>query len=102
MDDELLRELRAQTAILRIAFRHEIESVAAELRSDPLASAIIDALSESGSMRSGVLWADVRAAQANAVRRTFNRRLAALAEAGVVNRTGAGPSSTYELTGLIQ
>ncbi len=102
MDEEVLRELRVQTSILRIAFRGEIEAVGDSLRKDSLAAAIIEALSENGSMRGGALWEQVLASCPGSVRRTFNRRLSSLGEAGVVSRSGAGSGSQYELTGLIQ
>ncbi len=102
MDDEILRELQVQTSILRIAFKKEIESLSAELRGDELTSAIVEVLGDEGDTKTGVLWSAVKAAYPGAVRRTFGRRLAALAESGVLRRTGAGSSTSYELTGLVQ
>ena len=101
MNEEIVRELQVQSAILRIAFKEQIESLSDELRGDGLASAIIDVLADEGPTASGDLWTGVKALETSAVRRTFVRRLTWLAEIGAVRRVGAGRSTSYELTGLL-
>ena len=103
-EDQMIKELRLQTAILRAAFRNELESLSAEIRADPLSAAILDVLQESGPLPSGDLRTKALArtgpGRGNSDR-TVVRRLSTLEEKGIVRRLGSGPSVVVELTGLV-
>lgn len=104
LEEDLLRETRLQTAILRVAFKDRIEAVAGEIRKDAVSAAIVDHLAENGRTQSGALRdaAIKTVPQGTDVSpRTISRRLADLENKGVVERIGQGRNTEYELTGLI-
>lgn len=105
IEEELLREMRLQNAILRAAFGDRIDALAREVRQDAVSTAVVGVLSENGRTLSGALKDAVakKVPEGTDVSpRTTTRRLADLENRGVVKRTGQGPSTGYELTGLIE
>lgn len=101
IEEQLLREVQMQTAILRAAHRGALTDLARELREDDASGAIMEALSESSEPLSARAISDTVAGTTEVSHRTVQARLAHLEELGVVRRIGAGPSTRYELTGLI-
>lgn len=55
IEDELLREIRLQNAILRAAFRDRIDALAREVHQDAVSAAVVEVLSENGRTASGSL-----------------------------------------------
>ena len=104
IEEQLLREARLQTAILKAGFRDKIDALANELRTDPVSSGIVDYLGQNDNTRSGTLKEAVTKAlpkDADASPRTITRRLADLENKGVIERLGQGANTEYRLTGLI-
>lgn len=99
--NELLSELRLQTAILRAGFRAELDALVLQVRGDELSSAILDVLG-SGPQSAGNLQIKVRALLPKTSERTMRRRLGSLVEVGALRRNGAGSQISYELTGLLE
>jgi len=105
LEEDLLREARLQSAILKAAFRDRIEALAKEIRSDPVSAAIVAHLAENGRTQSGALKeAAMKGVPegTDASPRTMTRRLADLENKGVVERIGQGRTTDYELTRLIE
>ena len=104
IEEELLREIRLQNAILRAAFRDRIDGLAREVHQDAVSAAVIEVLRENGRIASGALKGAVaeKVPQGTDVSsRTISRRLADLANKGVVEQIGHGRTTGYELTRLI-
>lgn len=104
LEEDLLRETRLQTAILKAAFRDRIDALAKEIREDAVSAAIVDHLEENGRTQSGTLKDAVMKTVpegTDASPRTIARRLSDLENKGVLERLGQGPKTEYELTGLI-
>ncbi len=105
IEEELLREIRLQNAILRAAFRDRIDGLAREVREDAVSAAVVEVLSEKGRTPAGALKEAVaeKVPQGTDVSsRTINRRLADLENKGVVEQIGQGRTTEYELTRLIE
>ncbi len=105
IEEELLREIRLQNAILRAAFRDRIEGLDREVRQDAVSAAVVEVLSDKGRTPAGALKEAVakKVSQGTDVSsRTINRRLADLENKGVVERIGQGRTTEYELTRLIE
>lgn len=101
-EDGILAELRLQTAILRAAFHEQLTNLSGQLHEDKPTSAVLAVLAEHGtSLPSRELQNRVIILEPSAGRRTITRRLAYLESIGVVIRTGAGPATAYESTGLV-
>ena len=104
IEEELLREMRLQNAILRAAFRDRIDLLAREVKEDAVSAAVIEALRENGRSASGALKKAVaeKVPQGTDVSsRTISRRLADLETKGVLEHIGQGRTTEYELTGLV-
>ncbi len=101
IEEQLLREVRMQTAILRAAHRGALTDLATELHEDEASGAVMEALSESAEPLSARAISNVVAGTTKVSHRTVQARLAYLEELGVARRLGSGPSTRYELTGLI-
>jgi DNA-binding HxlR family transcriptional regulator len=97
---EVVNEIRLQTAILKAAHRPALEALASEVRADELSQAIVEAL-EPGTMSATALRNLVLKKVPGAADRTLSRRLGNLVERGVIRRLGNGPQASYELTGLL-
>jgi hypothetical protein len=105
IEEELLREIRLQNAILRAAFRDRIDALAREVRQDPVSAAVLEALRENGRMPSGALKDAVMnnvPKGTDVSLRTITRRLADLENKGVVEQIGQSRNTGYELTRLIE
>ena len=105
LEEEMLREIRLQTAILKAAFRDRIDAFMEEVRADHVATGIIDHLDQNRRTRSGVLKAAVAKAMpqgTDASTRTISRRLAELENKGAIEKLGQGNNTEYQLTGLIR
>lgn len=105
LEDELLREVRLQSAILRAAFRDRIDALAREVHQDAVSRVVVEVLSESGRTAAGALKDAVvkRVPEGTDVSpRTISRRLADLENKGVVEQIGQGRSTEYVLTRLIE
>lgn len=104
MQEELLREARVQTAILRAGFKDKLDALANEVHSDAVSAAIVSHLRDHGRTKSGPLKdAVVKLVPpgTDASSRTILRRLGDLERDGVVERVGQAANTEYELTGLI-
>lgn len=104
MQDELLREARLQTAILRAGFKERLDALAQAVNSDKVSAAILIHLRESGKTKSGALKeavAKLVPSGTDVSGRTVTRRLSDLENEGVVERSGQAQNTEYNLTGLI-
>ena len=101
IDEQLLREVQMQTAILRAAYREVLSDMEEHLRSDTTFSAIIKVMEECTEGVAAGTLIEHAATAANSSKRTIQRRLSKLEEMGVVRRTGRGSNIKYELTGLV-
>ena len=104
IEEDLLREMRLQNAILRAAFRDRIDALVREVREDVVSNAIVEVLSAGGRTSSGALKDAVGGevpAGTDASSRTISRRLSDLENKGIVEQTGQGRNTEYELTGLV-
>ncbi|HEU0074831.1 MAG TPA: hypothetical protein VFS30_12590 [Dehalococcoidia bacterium] len=98
--EDLAKELRLQTAILRAAFRTQLSEFSQELLADEVNRAILGSL-EGGVMPSASLQEAVFAQVPTVSGRTITRRISSLVEVGVLRRSGHGVQTTLELTGLL-
>jgi DNA-binding HxlR family transcriptional regulator len=104
MEEDLLREARLQTAILKAAFRDRLEALAKQIEMDKVSAAIVSHLKEHPKAKSALLKAAVMKGVpqgTDASDRTISRRLSDLENKGVVERSGQGSNTEYMLTGLI-
>ena len=104
IEEDLLREMRLQNAILKAAFGDRIEALARKVEEDAVSRAIVEVLRERDRTSSGALKDAVteRLPQgSDASSRTMTRRLADLENKGVIEQIGQGRSVDYRLTGLI-
>ena len=104
IEEELLREMRLQNAILKAAFGDRIEALARKVDDDSVSRTIVDVLRDRGRTPSGVLKdavAEKLPQGSDASSRTMNRRLADLEKKGVLEQIGQGSTTEYELTGLV-
>lgn len=97
--DELVERLDQLIALVKIGFSNELQRAQEDLKGDPVGSAIIRSL-EDGPMASGDLKEAV-SRSAKVSNRTVQRSLGALARRGLVRVEGSGPSTTYQLTGIL-
>lgn len=99
-DAEILRRLDKMLAILQLAHHDAIEQGRARIRADDLNAAILESAAK--KIGGGDL---VKAAQKGAKDKpspsTIQRRVASLVDQGALERSGAGPSTAYEATGLV-
>jgi DNA-binding HxlR family transcriptional regulator len=104
MQDELLREARLQTALLRAGFKDRLDALAKTVNADPVSAAIVSYLRDNGHTKSSALKdavAKLVPQTTDASNRTILRRLADLENDGVVERAGQAINTEYCLTGLI-
>lgn len=101
IEEQVLREMQMQTAILRAAHSAVLTKLAEDLRSDEVNAAIIAALSDAPEAVSAGTLIDQVVREKSKSKRTIQRRFNSLEEIGVVRRIGTGSSIKYELTGLV-
>lgn len=104
IEEDLLKEMRLQSAILRAAFRDRIDALAREVEQDPVAASVVNVLRENGRMASGTLKDAVskRVPKGTDIsQRTIARRFADLENKGVIEQIGQSRNTEYELTRLI-
>ncbi|MEX0787046.1 MAG: hypothetical protein WD939_10455 [Dehalococcoidia bacterium] len=105
MENEVIEELRLQTAILRAGFKKDLDALAEAAASNEVSAAIIAHLRENGgSTKSSDLKAAIPKmvpSGTEASGRTIARRLAGLENIGVLVRTGQAQNTEYRLTGLV-
>lgn len=104
IEEDLLREMRLQNAILKAAFGDRIEALARKVEDDAVSRAIVEVLRERGRTASGALKeaaAELLPQASDPSSRTMNRRLADLENKGVIEQIGQGRTVDYQLTGLI-
>lgn len=100
MAEELIAEkLDTVIALLQLAFHDQIERARQQIRSDPVAAAILDHADGEG-IEAGQLQARV-AEQTKQSSRTVRRRIAALVEQKALVQLGSGPATRYRSTNLI-
>ena len=101
IEEELLREAQMQTAILRAAHREALSELSASLRSNDTSAAIMEALRQKAGPLAARELTDGVTNSAKVSLRTVQARVSHLEEMGVLRRLGAGPNTSYELTGLL-
>jgi len=99
-DEEVLRRLDKVIAILQLAHHEDIEQGRARILADDLNAAILDAAAKK-TPSGQLLKAAQRSAKGTPSKATVQRRIAALVDQGALERSGAGPSTAYEATGLV-
>ena len=104
MPDDVLQELRLQTAILRAGFKDQLNALAETSTSDRVAAAIVSHLRDHGPAKSAALKEAVPKivpSGTDVSNRTIVRRLAELENTGIVERSGQTSNIEYRLSGLI-
>lgn len=104
MADEVLEELRLQTAILRAGFKKDLDALAEVATEDAVSAAIVAHLREAGPTKSVALKEAVTKivpAGTDASNRTIQRRLVNLENSGVIARSGQSQNTEFRLSGLI-
>lgn len=97
-DNEITERLDTIIALINLAFAESIERAKQELMTDPVATAVVDALS-GGPLSAGDL--KQRAADScGQSERTVSRRISSLTAQKVIEQSGSGPRSIYRATGL--
>lgn len=99
IDEELAEKLDTIIGLLNLAFAEPIQRARAEVLSDPVKAAVVDALGPA-PMDAGALQMAVSAVTRQS-ERTVARRLSELVAQGVVIRLGAGSKVRYRLSGLM-
>jgi len=97
-NEDVIERLDRLAAIMQLAPRGQIDASRAAIRADKVNAAILDAakkLTPAAKLKAAVMK------KTNAGASTFSERLAALVEAGLVEKQGGGPASQYKATGLI-
>jgi hypothetical protein len=97
--DEVVRRLDRMIAILRLAYRTEIDRAKAAIRSDAVSGTILDIAAEDW-VKSGDLQRQVAAATGSSTR-TVRSRLQELLMDQALEQRGAGVATEYRSTGLI-
>lgn len=92
------RELKVQTALLRLVNRDAIERERAQVLSDPVSEALL--WNAHAPIEAGPLKEVARKASGQSPA-TISRRLTDLVERGLLERSGSGGRVTYIITGLI-
>jgi hypothetical protein len=98
-DSEILERLDKMLAILQLAHYEQIESARQRIRMDGLNAAILDGASK--RISAGGLIKKAEASAGGPSGSTVKRRIAALVDQGALDRSGAGPTTAYEATGLV-
>lgn len=98
-DDEVLERLDRIATLLEVGFSEQIERVRADVRKDPVAAAVLDAVSD-GWKASGDIKRVV-STSAKVSEKTVQRALAALHDRGAVQARGTGPTTSYRSAGVL-
>lgn len=98
-DDEVLERLDRIVTLLEVGFADQIDKARAEVRTDPVAAAILDAVSD-GWVGSGDIKRSV-SKSAKVSEKTVQRALAALHERGALRVRGTGPTTNYRSAGVL-
>lgn len=96
---DIVERLDHLIALLRVGFADRIDKLREDLRTDPVSSAILDAVAE-GWLSSGELQRSV-SKTAKVSDRTVLRSLNALAERGLLDVRGSGRSTSYRSSGIL-
>lgn len=98
-DEEVLERLDRIATLLEIGFAEQIERARVELRTDPVAAAVVDTVRDDW-LASG----DIKRAVSNSAKvseKTVQRSLAALVARGAVRVRGTGPTVSYRSAGVL-
>jgi hypothetical protein len=97
-DDEILRELRAIRATLRLAFAPQLDDALQKIQADEISAAILEHAEE--WVASGALQQTV-SKQTKRTDRAVRGRFGSLIAQGVLEARGAGRTLEYRRTGLL-
>ncbi len=97
-NEEIANRLDTIIAILRLAYRDNIDAARSTIRSDAVSAAILD--NTTTWTRSAQLTSAVRSKTKQSYP-TVNRRINDLLAAGALERKGAGSATEYRSRGLI-
>ncbi len=97
-DNEVLQRLDRIIAILQIAHKDEIDRTRNEINADKVDAAILKAAKRETPGGKLVKSVEIKAKQS---KRNVQEHVAGLIERGLLEKSGAGPSTTYKATGLI-
>jgi chorismate mutase len=98
-DEEIVQRLDKLIAILQLAHYEDIERGRARILADELNAAILEAAAKRTPTAQVV--AAARKTKGSPSPATIGRRIASLVDQGALARSGAGPSTAYEATGLV-
>ena len=104
IEEDLLREMRLNNAILRAGLQDQIEALGRNIKQDSVSVAILEYLAENGRTSSGDLKKAVVAKvgkRADVSNRTISRRFAELERKGLLWQHGQTSNTGYESTGVI-
>jgi Fic family protein len=99
MSREIEEKLDRLIALLRLAYRVDIEAARKSVFADPVNAAILELTAEE-SRSAGALKAEVQRLTRQSDR-TVTRRIADLVSQGFLLQLGSGPRVTYRSSGLI-
>lgn len=99
-DDEIVQRLDKVIAILQLTHHQDIEQGRARIWADDLNAAILQTAAKK-TPAGELIKAARRLAKGSPSESTVKRRIAALVDRGALERSGAGPSTAYEATGLV-
>jgi hypothetical protein len=97
--EDVVQRLDKLLAILQLAHHDAIEAGRAAIRADDLNAAILEAAAK--RIAAGDLIRRARRARGAPSESTVKRRISALVGRGALERSGAGPSTAYQVTGLV-
>lgn len=98
-DSEIVERLDQLITLVRIAFAESLDRVREEVRTDSVASTILEATKD-GWVNSGNLQRSVSRA-ASVSGRTVLRSLTALTDRGLLRVRGSGRSTSYRASGVL-
>ena len=96
--EDLIERLDRIAAILKLAFREEIDGARTAIRADTVSAEILELTSgwvAAGQLKSSVI------SKTGQSKPTVERRIASLVEQGALERRGAGTATSYRSTGLV-
>lgn len=97
-NDEVIQRLDRLAAIMQLAYREQIDSARAAIRSDNVNAAILDGakkVTPAAKLKTSVMK------KTNTGSSTFSERVATLIELGLLEKQGAGNTTQYRTTGLV-
>lgn len=97
--DHILQEQRITNTILRAAFRPQLDALLSQLLDDEVDGAIIRQLVDGKKSAGALTTAVTKAAEVRP--RTVRLHMTDLLTQGIVDRLGQGPSTAYQLSGLL-